>query len=67
MTEFIDVGKTFRKYMAKKYRTHKITRQQMKMKELGVLTSVCLDSKHGQNTKNFYKCMNQESERQLSV
>jgi len=65
MKEIIDVGSEFGKFLSEKYSKNEFTRQQMKMKELGVLTSVCLDKQHGKNTRDFYKCMAVQSQKNI--
>ena len=67
MREIVDVGSAFGKYLSEKYGKHKITRQQMKMKELGAVTSICLDREHGQNTSKFYKCLADQSQKHIQA
>ncbi len=62
MIEIIDVGTAFGKYMSSGH-PKLVTRQQQKMKELGAVTTVCLNRQHGKTSNSFYKCLISEAEK----
>lgn len=61
MIEIINVGKAFGKYISSEH-PKPISRQQQKMKELGVVTTVCLNKQHGKTPNSFYKCLRDEAD-----
>ena len=55
------LGQVFDKCMFTITEHRKLTRQQEKMKELGAITTVCLDHNHGKTKKELYKCLKTEA------